>query len=305
MTDSRYLRPMRRLKRRMGTKARVFLRAGLAFAMAAGALSPFPVHSSQASAAAVTAHRTAATALTEGAGRTQAVPTGIGAAANKTFTVNGLRVSIRHIATSRTGWYLVVYCDCFFPTEKIFETDLATMFRAVAAVINGEVIVERATKMVVPDEGGKVRIPDIYYKRPFQAINELKIGKQSITKHTDREAFLDTQLLAFGYGIHKGQHWPISSDTWWFAPNKDRKSGPSVNLANYLYTNGINIIVILYKHKSKKWPRSQPMKDKEREVKGFEGNNQANAIWAAEHMFTPDGCDSLPSCLAEFHGAAS
>lgn len=307
MTDSRYLRPMCRLKGRMRTKTRVLLWAGLALVMTAGALSPFPVRSSQASAAAVAAHRTEATALTDGAGRTRAVLPSIGAAANKTFTVNGRQFSIK---VKRTGmgpnaWYLVVYCDCFFPTEKIFETDLATMFRAVATVIHGQVIVEPHTHMVVPHQGGKVRIPDIYYKKPFQCINELKIGKQSLNSRNTREAHLDAELLVYNYGIHNGQQWPIFCDTWWFAPNSARKSGPSVNLAAALHDNLINIIVILYKHKTKKWPRPQSMKDKKREVQGFQAYGLKNATWAAKHMFTPDGCASLPSCLAEFHGAAS
>jgi hypothetical protein len=202
-------------------------------------------------------------------------------------------------------WYLVVYCDCFFPTEKIFETSLADMFRAVAAVINGQVIVEPHTYMVVPGQAGKSRIPDIYYKEPFHWINELKIGKQSLNSRNRGEARLDYQLMLHGYGLHSGQKWRVSGDTWWFAPDGNRQSGPSPKLAGFLAGQYINIIVILYKHKSKKWPRSQPKKDEEREVKGFQGWNQHNAIWAAEHMFTPDGCNTLPSCIAEFHGAAS
>jgi len=157
----------------------------------------------------------------------------------------------------------------------------------------------------MPFQGGLARIPDIYYKNPFQCINELKIGSQSLNKRNTREARLDAQLLAYGYGTHNGQQWPVSCDTWWFAPNANRQSGPSPNLAAYLQNDRMNIIVILYKGKAKKWPRPQPKPDEEREVKGFESYNLTNAAWAASHMFTPDGCTSLPSCLVEFHGAAS
>jgi hypothetical protein len=290
----------------MRTKVRVLLWAGLALVMVAGALSPFLAHSSQARAA-VAADRTAVTALSSGIGRTYTVPPNIGAAAHNTFTVNGLRFSIKvkRAAMGPNPWYLVVYCDCFFPTEKIFETDLATMFRAVAAMIHGQVIVEPHTHMVVPHKGGLARVPDIYYKEPFQCINELKIGKQSLNPRNTREARLDAQLLTYGYGTHSGQQWPIACDTWWFAPDGSRQSGPSPKLAGLLGNNRINIIVILYKHRSKKWPRSQPKKDEEREVRGFQSYNQKNAIWAAEHMFTPGPCVKLLSCLAEFHGAAS
>jgi hypothetical protein len=112
--------------------------------------------------------------------------------------------------------------------------------------------------------------------------------------------------MLHGYGTHSGQKWPVSGDTWWFAPNSSRQSGPSPSLAAYLGGHYINIIVILYRQKkTRKWPRPQTTANEEREVKGFQGWNLNNAIWAAENMFTKDGCASLPACIAEFHGAAS